>query len=106
MPVEAEPDVARSPLQFPEAVQVSASVDDQLSVALPPLMTLVGLIVSATVGIGEGVTPEGVAAVSPVATPVALPPLQEARKVASNIAPMIRMLRIERSERPCFCMSE
>jgi hypothetical protein len=51
-PVLAEPLVARPPDQAPEAVQLVAFVDDHVSELLPPLLTLVGLAVKATVGTG------------------------------------------------------
>ena len=65
-PVELEPEVERAPLQPPEAVQPVALVDDQFSVAEPPLATLVGVAVSVTVG-AAGVT-------ATVAEALALPP--------------------------------
>ena len=52
LPVEAEPLVACAPLQPPEAVQEVASVEDQFSIALPPLVTVLGFAVSVTVGTG------------------------------------------------------
>ncbi len=55
-PVDCEPLVARTPLQPPEAVQLVALVELQVSVELPPLATLVGLAVSVTVGAGTIVT--------------------------------------------------
>lgn len=51
-PVEAEPLVASAPLQPPEAVQEVAFVEDQVSVALSPLVTVLGLAESVTVGCG------------------------------------------------------
>lgn len=42
------------PVQPPEAEQLVASADDQVSCELPPLVTLVGFAVSATVGTGGG----------------------------------------------------
>ena len=50
LPVEAEPLVACAPLQPPEAVQEIASVEDQVSIALPPLVTVLGFAVSVNVG--------------------------------------------------------
>jgi hypothetical protein len=44
------------PVQPPEAVHPVALVEDQLSVELPPLATVVGVAVSATVGGDDGVT--------------------------------------------------
>ncbi|MBS0375270.1 MAG: hypothetical protein JSR73_11870 [Proteobacteria bacterium] len=55
-PVLAEPLVAFVPLQPPDAVQVVAFVELQVSVEAPPLATLVGLAVSVTVGAGTTVT--------------------------------------------------
>jgi hypothetical protein len=52
LPVEAEPLVASAPLQPPEAVQEVAFVEDQVNVALPPLVTVLGLAESVTVGTG------------------------------------------------------
>lgn len=49
-PVETDPLVAWAPLQPPEAAQPAASVELQVSIAEPPLATLVGLALSATVG--------------------------------------------------------
>jgi hypothetical protein len=51
-PVELEPLVALVPDQAPEAVQEEALVEDQVSVELPPLATLVGLALSEAVGAG------------------------------------------------------
>ena len=50
VPVEADPLVARSPLQPSEAVQAAASVLLQLIVALCPLETVLGLTVKDTLG--------------------------------------------------------
>jgi hypothetical protein len=49
-PVDCEPLAAKVPDQPPEAVQAVALVEDQVSVELPPLATLVGLALSETVG--------------------------------------------------------
>jgi hypothetical protein len=46
---------ARAPLQPPEALQLSALLDDQVSVVLPPLVTVSGAALSMTRGAG-GVT--------------------------------------------------
>jgi hypothetical protein len=51
--VECDPLVASLPLQPPEAVQDVAFVDDQDSVELLPLATVLGLAVKLTVGAGE-----------------------------------------------------
>ncbi|MBS0375267.1 MAG: hypothetical protein JSR73_11855 [Proteobacteria bacterium] len=55
LPVEVEPLVGSDPLQPPEAVQAVASVELQVSVDAEPLVTVVGLAVSVTVGAGGGV---------------------------------------------------
>jgi len=44
--------VALAPDHAPEAVQEDALVEDQVSVELPPLATLVGLALSEAVGAG------------------------------------------------------
>ena len=49
-PVDCEPEVALTPDQAPEALQESASVDDQVSVAVAPLAIDPGLAASDTVG--------------------------------------------------------
>ena len=54
-PVDCVPLVALAPVHAPEAVQVAASVDDQVRLALAPLAMLCGLAVIVTVGAG-GVT--------------------------------------------------
>ena len=66
-PVDVEPEVARVPLQPPDAVHAVALVDDQLSVAEPLLATLAGLADNVTVGTGGAVT-------AIVADALALPP--------------------------------
>jgi hypothetical protein len=48
--ITCEPLVATEPLNAPDAVQLDALVDDQVSVELPPLATLLGLAVKDTVG--------------------------------------------------------
>jgi hypothetical protein len=54
-PVDCEPLVAVAPAQAPEAVQVSALVDDQVSVELAPLAIVCGLAAIVTVGgVGGG----------------------------------------------------
>ena len=50
-----EPEVGREPVHAPEAVQLVALVDDQVSIELPPLATEVGLPVNVSVGAGGGV---------------------------------------------------
>ncbi|HXF47571.1 MAG TPA: hypothetical protein VNK91_15780 [Burkholderiaceae bacterium] len=49
-PVDAEPVVDRAPDQAPLAVQDAAFVEDHVSVAEPPLSTVVGVALSETVG--------------------------------------------------------
>jgi hypothetical protein len=71
-PVPAVPELARPPLQAPEAVQLVAFVDDHVSELLPPLTTLVGLAETLTVGAGVG-GGVGVTTVT-VATSFAVPP--------------------------------
>jgi hypothetical protein len=67
--VDFDPLVPSVPLQPPEALQLVALVEDQLSVELPPLLTVLGLALSVTVGAGvAGVTATEAAC-------VALPPL-------------------------------
>ena len=51
-PVDCEPLVARAPDQAPEAVQLVAFAEDQVSVELPPLGTMVGFAAIVTVGAG------------------------------------------------------
>lgn len=55
-PVEVLPLVAWLPLHPPEAVQVVALVELQVSVEAPPIGTLFGLAVRVTVGAGTTVT--------------------------------------------------
>jgi hypothetical protein len=50
--VACEPLAALVPDQAPEAVQVVALVADQVSVELPPLLTVLGLAAKLTVGAG------------------------------------------------------
>jgi hypothetical protein len=49
-PVDSSPEVSLSPDQPPEAVQVVAFVEDQVSIENPPLVTDVGFAASDTVG--------------------------------------------------------
>lgn len=51
-PTESDPLVARDPLHPPLAVQFAAFTLDQLSIALPPLITLVGVAEKLRVGAG------------------------------------------------------
>jgi len=50
--VEDEPLAPFAPDQPPDAVQEVALVEDQVSVELPPLFTVLGLAVKVTVGAG------------------------------------------------------
>jgi hypothetical protein len=52
LPVDAEPLVASLPLQLPDAVQEGAFVEGQVKVELLPLVTVLGLALSITVGTG------------------------------------------------------
>jgi hypothetical protein len=52
-PVDCDPLVASLPDQPPEAVQAVALVEDQFSVALLPLVTVLGAALKVTVGAGE-----------------------------------------------------
>ena len=71
--VACDPSVPCAPLHPPDAVQVEALLDDQLSVDFAPLFTALGLALRLTVG-GEAVTVT-------VADCVALPPLPLQLKV-------------------------
>lgn len=51
------PLVATAPLQAPEAVQAVALADDQVTVALDPLLMLEGLALNVTVGAGVATAP-------------------------------------------------
>ena len=51
--MECDPLVASLPLQPPEAMQEVAFLDDQDSVELLPLATVLGLALKLTVGAGE-----------------------------------------------------
>ena len=55
-PVLAVPVVGSLPDQPPEAVQLLALVEDQLSIDDPPLLTVVGLALRLTVGAAETLT--------------------------------------------------
>jgi hypothetical protein len=68
--VTAVPDTAREPLQSPEAVQLVAFVELQLSVLEPPAVTRIGSAVSVTV-----VEPAGGGVPPPLPPP--LPPFPE-----------------------------
>ncbi len=52
LPVEAEPLVGSLPLKAPEAAQVVACADVHVKVEALPLVTVLGLAVSVTVGTG------------------------------------------------------
>jgi hypothetical protein len=56
--IDCVPEVSSVPLQPPEAVQEVASVEDQVSVLLPPEETDVGLAERVTVGAGGDVITE------------------------------------------------
>jgi hypothetical protein len=64
-PVEAVPDAALLPVHAPLAVQLVALVDDQVSVLVSPLATLLGLALNATVGNGSTVNVVDCTAVPP-----------------------------------------
>ncbi len=65
-PVLALPVVGSLPDQPPEAVQLLALLEDQLSIADPPLLTELGLTVRLTVGKGETLTVTDWLALPPV----------------------------------------
>ena len=48
--MDRDPLIGRLPDQPPDAVQTVALVEDHINVELPPLETLVGLALSATLG--------------------------------------------------------
>lgn len=52
VPVDCDPLVGLLPDHAPAAVQALALLDDQVSVALAPLLIVLGLAVRATVGAG------------------------------------------------------
>jgi hypothetical protein len=83
-PVGTLPLVAKDPVQFPEAVHDVALLLLQVSVAPPPLLTLVGLADSVTVGAGEAVpvvvAVDGAAECEP-------PDEQAARPIPASISP-------------------
>ena len=54
--IDSEPDVDREPVQPPLAVHEVASVEDHVSVVLPPVATLVGFADRDTAGAGRIVT--------------------------------------------------
>jgi hypothetical protein len=55
-PLDHEPPVALEPDHAPEAAQEVALVVDQVSVVVPPLVTVLGLAESFTVAVGRAVT--------------------------------------------------
>lgn len=72
-PLDCEPDVALSPDHAPEAAHELALVDDQVSIDVPPLVTVVGLAPSDTVGTAGGGDPT----TTTVTDCVMAPPLPE-----------------------------
>jgi hypothetical protein len=68
------PPVDCAPLQAPDAVQAVALVEDQVSVVVPPVVTLVGLALSETVGAAAGGVDEG----GVLEEPPELPPPEQA----------------------------
>jgi hypothetical protein len=66
-PLDCEPLIALLPDQPPEAVQDVALVDDHISFDAPPLATVLGLALKATVAVGCALT-------DTVADCIALPP--------------------------------
>jgi hypothetical protein len=79
--VTSVPLVLRVPDQLPDAVQLAALVLDQVRVLFVPLITVVGLAVRVTVGIGG-------AAVASLPRPEL--PLQPAARIPINSAPAVR----------------
>jgi hypothetical protein len=74
-PVLALPLVSSLPDQPPEAVQPLAFVEDQLSVAEPPLLTVVGFALRLTVGGAETLTVTDRLAVPPAPLQVSVKPV-------------------------------
>jgi hypothetical protein len=68
--MDSDPAMGFVPDQFPDALQLVASVDDQLKVMVPPRLTLDGVALSVTVG---ALTAGGSLTVT-VALALALPP--------------------------------
>src|SRR5207342_1703472 len=79
-PTDWLPAVTLAPDHAPDAVQLSAAVDDQLRVELPPLAMVCGLAVIVTVGAAATVT---------VADWEALPPLPV--QVSANVPVLTKM---------------
>jgi hypothetical protein len=68
-PLDSLPETALLPDHAPEATQEVASVDDQVRVEDPPLVTIVGFAASDTVGTGGGGMPDTVTVVDALALP-------------------------------------
>ena len=83
----SEPDVAREPLHAPEAVQLVAFVEDQVSCELPPLATVVGFALIVAVGAGGGGAPLTVTVTFCIGL---LPPVPE--HCSENIVVLVRLL--------------
>jgi hypothetical protein len=81
-PVACDPLVASLPDQAPEAVHEVAFVEDQASVELPPLVTVLGLAVKLTLGTGVGAG----AATDTVADCAAVPPRPAQVRVKVEVA--------------------
>jgi hypothetical protein len=128
-PVDSDPDVALPPLQPPDAVQVVASVLDQLRLDALPLTTLPGFADSETVGAGvpsvtvtvteSEVRPPGpsqlklndvvcVSAPADSDPDVALPPLQppDAVQVVASVLDQLRLDALPLTTLPGFADSE
>lgn len=65
VPVDWLPDIALAPDHAPEAVQEFAFAEDQVSIEVPPLVTVVGLAESDTVGAVGAVGARAVLTVPP-----------------------------------------
>jgi len=78
-----EPEVAWVPLHAPDAVQLVASVDDQVSVLLAPAATVAGLALMDTVGAGVTTT-GGVAPLPEEPPPQAASASRQAASAARN----------------------
>jgi hypothetical protein len=87
-PVDWLPDVAFVPVHPPEAVQELAFVEDQLSVALLPAFTVVGLADNVTVGAG------GAPMTCTVTLRCALPPAPVHCRVNVVLAVMLLMVAL------------
>ncbi|MCC7198693.1 MAG: hypothetical protein IT483_04205 [Gammaproteobacteria bacterium] len=86
---DSVPEVARDPVQPPEAVHEAALVDDHVRAVEAPEDTVVGLAERETVGAGVGVVP-----------PSPPPPPQAARvREAASGANLMRLARLEPRER-------